>query len=284
MQSSTKSDPSGPDSNPTTTATPQDIKQKRTKTTRPLPTARVKFDKQIRCVLSYGFLSDGGSKAVQIDDVGKAAELNASTVSLCNPFFVDVGFLTKSGRGSFTPSNEVLEMVRAHEWGSVAAPEKLAPLLRHSWAGTCLGPRLRMGPIDVDEAITMLADEVRAGPAHRAELTMVLDYLRISGVIQREGNQVSWARQSQSAEIGDRPASSVQEVQEPDASEPHTETSTQVPSNAPGGLGGVSFTVAIQVNAQEIARWSPERITAFFGGLAQVLAAQREGSQNDQGL
>jgi hypothetical protein len=30
----------------------------------------------------------------------------------------------------------------------------------------------------------------------------------------------------------------------------------------------------VKVNAQDFAGWSPDRITAFFGGIAQVLAAK----------
>ncbi len=38
--------------------------------------------------------------------------------------------------------------------------------------------------------------------------------------------------------------------------------------------GIVQFNISVKVNAQDFAGWSPDRITAFFGGIAQVLAAK----------
>jgi len=39
--------------------------------------------------------------------------------------------------------------------------------------------------------------------------------------------------------------------------------------------GVVQFHVAVPVDMKEFAGWSPDRITAFFSGIAQVLAAKR---------
>jgi hypothetical protein len=39
--------------------------------------------------------------------------------------------------------------------------------------------------------------------------------------------------------------------------------------------GAVQFHVAIRVSMQEMSGWTPDRITAFFAGLAQVLAAKK---------
>ena len=38
--------------------------------------------------------------------------------------------------------------------------------------------------------------------------------------------------------------------------------------------GLVQFNVSVKVDMREFAGWAPERITAFFGGIAQVLAAK----------
>jgi len=42
---------------------------------------------------------------------------------------------------------------------------------------------------------------------------------------------------------------------------------------------GVAFDVRLQVDMAEMATWSPDRITAFFGGIAAVLAA-KNASEN----
>ena len=38
--------------------------------------------------------------------------------------------------------------------------------------------------------------------------------------------------------------------------------------------GVVQFHISVKVDMAEFADWSPERITAFFAGIAQVLAAK----------
>ena len=40
----------------------------------------------------------------------------------------------------------------------------------------------------------------------------------------------------------------------------------------PEGL--VQFAVSVRVDMSELSTWSPDRIAAFFGGIAQVLAAK----------
>ena len=38
--------------------------------------------------------------------------------------------------------------------------------------------------------------------------------------------------------------------------------------------GIVQFNVSVKVNMQEFAGWQPDRVAAFFNGIAQVLAAK----------
>ena len=225
---------------------------------RPLPTGRVTFAKQFRCLLSYGLESRQGKVPVRMETVAKAVGLNASTVSLCNPFFVDVGLLAKSGRGLFTPSAEVLAMVDAHQWNPDTAPERLAPILRASWAAEALEPRLRLGPIGMDDAIQTLAETVGAVPEYKAALGIIVDYLCISGVTLRDGHQLSWAPASS-------PTAETSSTPEPEGSEEQTnvnspsgdESQKGIPAHMPG-MGGISFTVSIQVDASEISGWSPD--------------------------
>ena len=279
MLEDVQSDASTGDNQTNSTPEPRPAKPKRVRPQRSLPTARVTFSKQLRCLLSYGLESREGSTPVRMEAVGKAVGLNASTVSLCNPFFVDIGFLSKTGRGKFTPSEHVLEMVGAHEWNPDTAPEKLEPILRTSWAAQALEPRLRLGPVDVEDAIHTLADTVKAGPTYKAELGMILEYLCVSGVTHRDGHQLSWAANSVSAARGGSPQTESSEDQAsiaqpaPEVDLPRG-SAAQVPPT-----GGFSFTVSIQVDADEIAHWSPDRIAAFFSGLAQVLAAQNKGER-----
>lgn len=157
----------------------------------PLPTPRVAFDKQIKCLLIYGIKSERGSKMVSLDEVAKVVDLNPSTVSLCNPFFVKVGLLIKSGK-EFQPSAAVIDMARAHEFNPETASLKLAPIIQNSWFARSLEAKLRLGQTDVGQAIQILAEQANVGKDQENQLYMLLDYLREAGLIRRDGNSLSW--------------------------------------------------------------------------------------------
>ena len=53
--------------------------------------------------------------------------------------------------GGFVPSQEVKEFLHFHSWKPEEAPWKLAPLLRDSWIGKTLVPKLRFRDMAEDE-------------------------------------------------------------------------------------------------------------------------------------
>jgi hypothetical protein len=48
--------------------------------------------------------------------------------------------------------------------------------------------------------------------------------------------------------------------------------------------GGVTFNVDVSVDMAEFATWRPERIQAFFRGIAEVLAAKADVEKGGQSL
>jgi hypothetical protein len=47
--------------------------------------------------------------------------------------------------------------------------------------------------------------------------------------------------------------------------------------------GSIEFQIQVRVGMQEMSNWSPERIAAFFGGVAQVLAAKGKLEKDSAG-
>jgi hypothetical protein len=45
----------------------------------------------------------------------------------------------------------------------------------------------------------------------------------------------------------------------------------------PSSAGAMNFDISINVSMAEMRDWTPDRITAFFAGIAQVLAAKNQG-------
>lgn len=257
------------------------VKQVRPKPRKSLPTTRVTFTKQLKCLLSYGLESRSGEASVRIEQVAKAVGIHPSTVSLCNPFFADVGLLHKTGRGIFLPSSEVLAMASAHGWDEVRAPEKLAPLLRNSWAAQALEPKARLNPINIDDGIQLLAESIGAAPEHKQGISMVLDYLEAARVISRQDGKLSWVTSSSGEGSGtlEQEDRKLPDVVNPDPLDQARPGIPASPHTSIPGSGGISFTVSLQIDTMQIASWTPERIKAFFEGLSTVLSAQGSGGE-----
>jgi hypothetical protein len=237
-----------------------------------LPTSRITFEKQLDILRAYAAASADGTRAARVKEVAGIVELAEVTLSMANPFLTNVGLIQK-GEAGFTPAPEVLAFLRAYQWNKETASFKIAPIIQKSWFANALLPKLTFGDQPEKEAIAILAEAATAGPGWRKELTMLLDYMKAAGLIRREGGFVK---------IGS--VQSVQEVAQPAANQ---EASRETPSGAPdspkarvlteftqSAEGAVNFNVSVRVNMAELGGWKADRISAFFNGIAEVLAAK----------
>lgn len=247
---------------PSTPATP---KRRPNKT---LPTERIAFPKQLELLHAHAIQSHDGERPATNVAVADMVGMSHSTVSLANPFFTDVGLLVKSD-GRLRPSREVIEYSHARRWDDEHAAHKLAPLLAETWFGKAILRSLAFsGGMDDDAAIRQLAQEAGASTDYRAQLSMLLNYLQAAGLIERDGNRIR----------RDQPQASPPPESADSHAMPDTQAHPPTTVSPLGGMaqpqGGVSFQVSVQVDMAEMASWDPQRITAFFAGLAQVLAAK----------
>lgn len=246
------------------------------KPTKVLPTDRVKFQKQLDLLRAYAAVSGQAMKVANIEAVANVAKLNGSTVSLCNGFFVDVGLLERSPAGGFIPSPEVMAFQRAHAWSPETAAAKLAPLMFQTWFFHRLEPKLIMGPLDRTEAVHDLADAANAHKKYEGQLFLLIDYLEASGVVKRDGETLRLAMDgppSQEPPMTATPSNG----HTPPPSSPSREVRSSPPAGAaPAGVPtpGVHFSIDVSVSMAEIGTWGSDRITAFFSGVAKVLAAK----------
>jgi hypothetical protein len=238
--------------------------------TKQLPTDRIIKPKQFGILRGYAIQSGIEKKPVTNEDVAKIVELAATTVAMTNAFFVDVGFLTKTDKG-FLPAPEVIEFNRACSLNPETAARKLAPLLRASWFAKKLLPTLELRPLPVSEAIELLADESSAIAQHKPQLEIVIEYLDAAGLLYRVGDVLKSSH-----------------FTPPKQDEPTTIPPADIRNNSGGENGnnrqkgeGVNFSIDVQINTQELATWSPDRIAAMFAGMAQVLAAKNPPRKTD---
>lgn len=240
-------------------------KPKRSASQEILPTDRVSVTKQLEYLVAYAAASDKGQHGVSNEAVASIVNMKASTVSLANAFFVKMGFLTRSGR-EYIPSKEVLEFKLARDWNDADAAFKLAPIIERSWFAQTLRAKLEMRALEEAEAIGDLAQKAMVDKEYQPQLRSLLDYMEKTGTVRREGSLILLNRRipndAQEATIGTQPKPPVRD--EADSSDVSL-----------AQKGAVHLSVTINVDLEQIARWRPDRITAFFAGLAQVLAAQK---------
>lgn len=238
--------------------------------TKKLPTFRVGFAKQLDALRGYAVISDGGTKPVHYSKVADLIKVHEANVSSMNPFFLENGFIEKSG-GMYLPAPAILEYNRQHSWNAETAARKLAPIVLHSWFGRAILQRLQFRTMSEDEAIEALAAECMAGPTAKPQLRMLIDYCDAAGILARANGQLT------AAVVGE--TTPHQHIESPEADAPRQEPAVPEPMIAPKvatntGAGGINFSVAVDVNLADMKDWSPDRITAFFAGIAQVLAAK----------
>lgn len=244
----------------------------RLRPTKILPTDRINFNKQLDLLRAWASASSPPGKIVTNNEVAEMVKMQASTISLANPFFASIGLLQKA-EGGYVPSADVVAYQRATEYSDTPA-HKLAPTMRESWFGVALLPKLGFRAMTEAEALAVLHDTASAPADYRAQLKMLLDYLVAAGVAQRDGDMLKSAKPAfEFGPSGNPP---------PEAARP-TESAAiaavPVKDNvatafAASPEGGISFHISVRVNMEDFANWRPERIQAFFAGIAQMLAAK----------
>jgi len=245
-----------------------------------LPTFRVGFNKQMDALRGYAVASKNGTVPVRYADVAKLVGVHESNVSSMNPFFVENGFLEKSGAG-LLPTQPVIDYNRAHQWDAATAATKLAGLVEKAWFGEAITKKLLFRAMSEDQVIETLAAVCMAGPDAKAQLRVLVDLIEMVGLARRENGMLHANRTTQTV---DAPASV--ETPPPSAASPlHASAAAEfaaVPIPAPGRApaGVVQFQVSVNIDMTELSGWSADRISALFAGVAQVLAAQKGGGHN----
>jgi hypothetical protein len=241
--------------------------------TRKLPTERIAFAKQLDIMRAYGLSSQGGSRPVNYKDVATVVNMSANTVSLMNAFLVDVGMVERSGN-DFIPHRVLVDFAQAHSWSPETAPKKLAPMLRKTWFGERLLTRLAFRSMTEDEAVADLAGVIGAGPEFKNQIETLIAFAVVSGLVRQDGNMLSLGEEG----LGTSKPETRSEKPMPEAREPKDDGPRGPRSVSTGFMtteGRIQFHVSIDVSMQEMSGWTPDRITAFFSGLAQALAAKK---------
>jgi len=245
-----------------------------------LPTNRITLKKQFEILRAYGAASGPAGRAVTNKEVAAIVKMAEATVGLGNTFFTDVGWLLRSGDG-FVPSADVIAFINAYQWKPDSATYRLAPTLSSSWFATLLLPRLDFGALEETEAVQLLAEAAQAGPEYKSQVELLIDFLEAVGLIVREGTVLRRGSQVGGVSTSGAPGPPNSQPQGESNQTPRTSTITTSFSQPTEGI--VQFHVSVRVDMSEFAGWRPDRISAFFAGIAQVLAAKGNVEKVEKG-
>lgn len=242
--------------------------------TQVVPTERIQFKRQLDVLRAFAAASGPSNSCVTNKQVADILKMAPGTVSLANPFFTETGLLVRDSNG-FIPSSEVMDYNRAFAWNPDTAAHKLVSRLRETWFVQAVMPKLTFAQMTETEAINTLADASAAAPKFRPNLKLLIDYMEATGMIERDGDVVKLAR---SAAVGQPESAKSEKPVVPTKPAAAVATAFTQPTE-----GVVQFHVSVKVDMGEFATWKPDRISAFFAGIAQVLSAKAAVEQSAGG-
>jgi len=244
--------------------------------THPLPSPRVSVAVQLELLKAYAIGSNYGGTPTTYIKAAELAKIGSNSASLCNALFYEACLLIKADNGVL-PTQPVIEYARALDWNRDDAATKLAPAIRNTWFAQALAMHLKMRSFSVKEAIQKLAEEANASKEYQPALRMCIEYMEITGIVRRNGDQL------QLATVIDTPPPPPSPETEDDEMPAETNTKASRPaviSSFPQPSGGsVRLAFDVTVSMAEMATWDAARISAFFAGVAQVLAAKNADNE-----
>jgi hypothetical protein len=167
-----------------------------------------------------------------------------------------------------------------YEWDQATAATALQPIFAASWFAKAIVPKLRIRTMTRDEAVSDLAQAAKVGPTYRNQLRTLLFYLEACGLIEERDGKLMATKAGPQPQGPPEPTESPQnghaESNGRHIADSQVTASTSPPFGLMGEHGAVQFSINVRVDMKEFAGWTGDRITAFFGGIAAVLAARGE--------
>jgi hypothetical protein len=154
-----------------------------------LPSGRVSFAKQLDILRAAAAASGREHKPVSNEEISKIVKIHSGTLSNCNPFFQETGLFIKNKLQN-VPCDDVFAYAERFEWEPEKAALKLGPIVRKTWFAIALLPKLKFRPLPVEEVVNTLAAESSASPDYKDQLAMLVDFMRVSGVVSIENGMV----------------------------------------------------------------------------------------------
>ncbi|HLH14685.1 MAG TPA: hypothetical protein VKV16_07825 [Solirubrobacteraceae bacterium] len=249
--------------------------------TKPLPTDRMKQATQAHALRSIAVASSTREKGVSAADIAPRIGVAEATAGLSNAFFAEAGWIERSGKGLYKPTDATLKYAQRFGFNETEAASFLAPSIARSWYFREIEPELRMGrPVPVAGLVSILAQAASAGAEYRSQLEGVLDWLEYVGLLLITDGHVQLGERDLQDRQGTGSADGGGDDGSGEGSEPAEDR--KGPADAEGkkptkrqdggqpALLSLSFDFAL--TAEDLAKLKPEQITALFEAVGKVAA------------
>lgn len=240
-----------------------------------LPTDRMKLEVQKKALSVIAIVSEYGKVGVSAADMAPRLGVAATTAGLNNSFFKDAGLVVPAGKGKFKSAEAANDYARKFSFNADEAGVALRAPLADTWFYRVVRQQVEgMGPTPKAKLIELLAYEAGTTKDYRVQLGSIVSWLEYAGLIESDDDEIY--KLTDASPDTPAPANSEREPESATkaASEPTPEGATRVSAGGqraqdPETILGFSFDFAL--TGDELAKLSPEQITALFTAVGEVL-------------
>jgi len=247
-----------------------------------LPTDRMKFDAQKKALSVIAIVSDYGKRGVSSADMAARMDMAPTTAGLNNSFFFESRLVERAGKGRYKSTDASNKFAQKYSFNPDEAGAALRESLSATWYFEIVNQQLSgFGPTPKEKLIELLAYEAETTKDYRVQLGALLSWLEYAGLIELEDGQFKLA--SDAPQPGE-PAGQVQ-AKETEAEKPAPAPAG--PTTSPLGSGQVQqsaetilgFSFDFALTGDQLAKLSPEQITALFKAVGEVMAIKAEAEK-----
>lgn len=251
--------------------------QPRPHASEPLPTDRMKMDRQIAVLHAIGRLSGPRKSPVDADALSRAVtDIAPTTVILSNRFFEAAGWITVPTKGNYAATDALVEYTRRLSTGTPEyAAEALRDPARQSWFWLVLEPHLADGQrLAVNDAEIQLMRAAVAGDGHLPNIRNLIAWLEYAGMVTVRDRGIV----AKNAE----PAAFASPMLSPNGHRgPATPPPAEGGKDTLQGGGGppatvVAFSFDVKVTADDLERLTADQIKALFEAVGTVMAIKQK--------
>lgn len=263
--------PGGPSESPPSEAAPRAVRRMRPN--RPLPTDRMKMATQVQALKAIAVASASREQGVSASDIAARIGVAHVTAGLNNAFFAEAGWIERSGKGLYKPTDAALKFAQRFGFNETEAASLLALSIGQTWYFREIEPELRIGrPVPMTQAVSILANAAGAGAEYRSQLENVVEWLEYVGLVVITDGHV---------QLGQRDIQDLQPPTDDEQEKPAGSGDSDPARNAGTGAtkekrlqaqAVVSLDFDLSLAADDLAKLEPEQITALFKAVGEIAA------------